>query len=176
MMFYWTQEIQNGIMSQWVNKCKILKMDLPGGPVVETPPFHCRGHGFCPWPGKFHKLCSVAKKKKRKKNIEELFSIVYPIVWRYQAIGIWSVFDIATSQLGLAPFQGLQGHVCWVDPVDRTGGLVLIHRPCSSLEAPLSNKARWTERGWMGVGDGAAPCGGDSRNRTWVKNWSLMWE
>ena len=86
-------------------------MDLPGGPVVEIPHFHCRGHEFCPWPGKFHKLCSVAKKK-IEKNIEELFSIVYPIVWGYQAIGIWSVFDIATSQLGLARFQGLQGHVC----------------------------------------------------------------
>ena len=25
--------------------------DSPGGPVVKTPHFHCRGHGFDPWPG-----------------------------------------------------------------------------------------------------------------------------
>ena len=23
--------------------------DLPGGPVVKTPCFHCLGHGFDPW-------------------------------------------------------------------------------------------------------------------------------
>ena len=26
---------------------------FPGGPVVETPHFHCRGHGFDPWLGNF---------------------------------------------------------------------------------------------------------------------------
>ena len=26
--------------------------DFPGGPVVKTPCFHCRGHGFNPWSGK----------------------------------------------------------------------------------------------------------------------------
>ena len=25
--------------------------DFPGGPVVKTPSFHCRGHRFDPWPG-----------------------------------------------------------------------------------------------------------------------------
>ena len=25
--------------------------DFPGGPVVKTPCFHCRGHGFDPWLG-----------------------------------------------------------------------------------------------------------------------------
>ena len=25
--------------------------DFPGGPVVKTPQFHCRGHGFDPWLG-----------------------------------------------------------------------------------------------------------------------------
>ena len=25
--------------------------DFPGGPVVKTPLFHCRGHGFDPWLG-----------------------------------------------------------------------------------------------------------------------------
>ena len=30
------------------NKCW---WDFPGGPVVKTPCFHCRGHGFNPWSG-----------------------------------------------------------------------------------------------------------------------------
>ena len=25
--------------------------DFPGGPVVKTPRFHCRGRGFDPWSG-----------------------------------------------------------------------------------------------------------------------------
>ena len=25
--------------------------DFPGGPLVKTPCFHCRGHGFNPWLG-----------------------------------------------------------------------------------------------------------------------------
>ena len=24
--------------------------EFPGGPVVRTPQFHCRGHEFSPWP------------------------------------------------------------------------------------------------------------------------------
>ena len=32
------------------NKNKINQsLDFPGGPVVKTPRFHCRGHGFDPW-------------------------------------------------------------------------------------------------------------------------------
>ena len=27
------------------------RQDCPGGPVVKTPRFHCRGHGFDPWLG-----------------------------------------------------------------------------------------------------------------------------
>ena len=33
---------------------KILLLDFPDGPVVKTPRFYCRGHGFDPWLGKFH--------------------------------------------------------------------------------------------------------------------------
>ena len=36
--------------------------DFPGGPVVKTPRFQCRGHGFDPWSGKF---CMSLKKKKK---------------------------------------------------------------------------------------------------------------
>ena len=40
--------------------------NFPGGSVVKILCFHCRGHGFHPWLGKFHVLNSVAKKRKRK--------------------------------------------------------------------------------------------------------------
>ena len=42
-------------------KCWQLIRDFPGGPVVRTLRFHCRGHGFDPW------LHSMAQKKKKKK-------------------------------------------------------------------------------------------------------------
>ena len=38
--------------TMWVNlKNKMLSRDFPGGPVVKTPCFHCRGHWFDPWLG-----------------------------------------------------------------------------------------------------------------------------
>ena len=39
-------------------------LDFRGGPVVKTFCFHCRGHGFQPWLGKFCVPRGVAKKKK----------------------------------------------------------------------------------------------------------------
>ena len=46
--------------------------EFPGGPVVGTPHFHCRGPGFDPWWEKLrsHMLCGMAwpKKEKRKKK------------------------------------------------------------------------------------------------------------
>ena len=33
---------------------------LPGGPVVRTPCFQCKGHGFDPWSGKFHMTWDAA--------------------------------------------------------------------------------------------------------------------
>ena len=42
--------------------------DLLGGPVVKIPCILCTGHGFDPWSGEFHMLCTVAKKKKKKGN------------------------------------------------------------------------------------------------------------
>ena len=35
--------------------------DFPGGLVVKTPSFQCRGHGFDPW-------CHVVQPEKKKKN------------------------------------------------------------------------------------------------------------
>ena len=41
--------------------------DVPGGPVVKTPYFHCRGHGFVLVEElRFHVTCGVAKKIKIK--------------------------------------------------------------------------------------------------------------
>ena len=40
----------------WVSGCLMDKdedpRDLPGGPVVKTACFHCKGHRFNPWSGK----------------------------------------------------------------------------------------------------------------------------
>ena len=33
-----------------IGRCRTKKRrDFPGGPVVKTPHFHCRGRGFDPW-------------------------------------------------------------------------------------------------------------------------------
>ena len=36
--------------------------------MFKTLCFHCRGHGFDSWSGKFHVSHSTAKKEKQKKN------------------------------------------------------------------------------------------------------------
>ena len=46
----------------------VILLDFPGGPVVKSPCFHGRGHGFHPWLGKFHMPCNVAKKQPYLKN------------------------------------------------------------------------------------------------------------
>ena len=45
-----------------------IKNGSRGGPVVKTLSFHCRGHRFDPWFGKFCILCSAVKKKKRERH------------------------------------------------------------------------------------------------------------
>ena len=46
--------------------------DFPGGPVVKTPLFLCRGHGFEPWSGNEDPICHMAwPKNKKLKNYEE---------------------------------------------------------------------------------------------------------
>ena len=47
-------------------------LDFPGGPVVKTLRFHCRGHGFDPWSGKIPSRaarCDQKKKQNRKTKI-----------------------------------------------------------------------------------------------------------
>ena len=36
---------------------KMVDRDFPGGPVVKSPNFHCREHGFNPWLGKEGPTC-----------------------------------------------------------------------------------------------------------------------
>ena len=45
-----------------------IKNGSRGGPVVKTLSFHCRGHRFDPWFGKFCILCSAVKKKKERET------------------------------------------------------------------------------------------------------------
>ena len=49
------REIVNGLVDQCskLHCCLILRnyQEFPGGPVVRTPRFHCRGPGFDPWSG-----------------------------------------------------------------------------------------------------------------------------
>ena len=47
--------------------------DFPGGPVVTTPCFHCRGVGLIPGQGtrNLHAAC-MAKKKKKEKEINKV--------------------------------------------------------------------------------------------------------
>ena len=44
---------------------------FPGGPVVKTPSFHCRGCGFDPGSGKFH-VSRGAARKKRKTRVRSI--------------------------------------------------------------------------------------------------------
>ena len=39
--------------------------DFPGGPVVKTLCFHCRGRGFNPWLGNSDPACHVARPQKK---------------------------------------------------------------------------------------------------------------
>ena len=42
--------------------------DFPGGPVVKTPCFQCRGRGFDPWSGNSDPTCGTAKKTQNKQT------------------------------------------------------------------------------------------------------------
>ena len=53
------------VIVKFNHSCSYGHQDFPGGSVVKTPCFHCRGHGFNPWSGNFRMLRGVAKKKKK---------------------------------------------------------------------------------------------------------------
>ena len=57
------------LKNKWMRK---YKTDFLGGPVLETPRFHFRGHRFDPWLGKFHMLWGVAKEKNKNKKVKIL--------------------------------------------------------------------------------------------------------
>ena len=61
--------------------------DFPGGPVVKTPHFHCRGHGFNPWQGSQDPACFVAKKKKKKKKTTS-YRLVNPTATKNFTLGL----------------------------------------------------------------------------------------
>ena len=42
--------------------------DFPGDPVVKTPRFHCKGHGFDAWWGNQDPTCCVVQQKKKKER------------------------------------------------------------------------------------------------------------
>ena len=52
-------------LSEWLSS-KRIQGDFPGGPVIKTLPFHCRGYGLDPWPGNQDPTSCTAKKKKLK--------------------------------------------------------------------------------------------------------------
>ena len=58
--------------------------DFPGGPVVKTPCFQCRGHMFNLWSGKIPHAAWCSQKKKKKSS---LFSTSSP------TFVIWTLFD-----------------------------------------------------------------------------------
>ena len=48
---------------------------FPGGPVVRTPHFHCRGHGFNPWLGTWDSASHSQSKKKKKNHSREVLKL-----------------------------------------------------------------------------------------------------
>ena len=58
---FWPLRIIFGDLSTQV----LLPRELPGGPVVRTLCFHCRGHGFDPWSRNLDPACRAAQPKKK---------------------------------------------------------------------------------------------------------------
>ena len=50
----------------------ILDRDFPGGPVVKTLYFHCRGTLYFPWMGNEDSTCCVRPKNRKKNYIKKL--------------------------------------------------------------------------------------------------------
>ena len=67
--------------------------DFPGSPVVKTPCFHCRRHGFDPLSGKFHKLWGAAKKWKHTHT-----PILRVLIW-------WKMRVVLHQQVSKFPLQ-----------------------------------------------------------------------
>ena len=50
--------------------------DFPGGPVVRTPCFHCRGHGFDPWnPGSGTKIPQATWYGQKQTNKQKVIKL-----------------------------------------------------------------------------------------------------
>ena len=50
------------------NSKRYVHGDFPGGPVVRTAHFHCRGYGFDPWLGNSDPTNCTARPKKKERE------------------------------------------------------------------------------------------------------------
>lgn len=64
--------------------------DFPGGPVVKTPCFHCRGCRFNPRPGNQDAACHKAWPKKKIKILFQLLKNATPHVKLQQVTAVTS--------------------------------------------------------------------------------------
>ena len=87
------------------------KTDFLGGPVLEIPCFHCRGHRFDPRLGKFHMLQDVVKKggggRSFKKKIKRMNEWVCVSAWVWQwadTANRWGSPSISGVELKSAPW------------------------------------------------------------------------
>ena len=77
-----------------------LSPDFPGDPVVKTPHFQWKGHGFNLWSGKFYVLSNAVKKRKQKFYVCESFfliiftSLFYFLDFTYKRyVHLWLIHD-----------------------------------------------------------------------------------
>ena len=67
------EESGSGLCYAW---SLILVWNFPGGPVVKSPVFQCRGCGFNPWSGNSDPTCHVVWiKNKKRKNLGRILSL-----------------------------------------------------------------------------------------------------
>ena len=102
--------------------------ESPGGPLVRTPRFHCRGRGFNPWSGMRiaqAAWCGQIKKQTTTKKTDEEFDMFTKklLSWRYimylmkyaSQISVYSIvqhiLEIHTENSGRKFSPGLRPHV-----------------------------------------------------------------
>ena len=84
----------------------VIMENFPGGLVVKTPCFQCRGHRFDPWSGKFHMPQRVWQKGKKKKIV--IIERVW--VWKSESPGVQTLaLPILAVKWGLTPCSACMG-------------------------------------------------------------------
>ena len=61
---------------------------VPGGPVVKTPCFHCRGHGFNPWSGKKDPASRMLWPKRKSSRKQERKNTLPTSFFKKNSLGI----------------------------------------------------------------------------------------